>query len=76
MCKERLCCEINWAALMNAVYQYHPEYAAQYNLVEQAGLNDGLGKFLYTMGLEAEFHSSSERLLSLTARAGTKFIRF
>lgn len=34
MWKERLCCEIDRAALMNAVYLHHPEYAAQYNLAE------------------------------------------
>lgn len=76
MRKERLYCEINWAALMNAVYLYHPEYAAQHNLAEQVGLNDGLGRFLHTMGLEVELHSSPERLLSLTAQAGTEFIDF
>lgn len=76
MRKDRLCCEIGWAALMNAVYLHHPEYAAQHNLAEQAGINDGLGRFLHTMGLEAELHSSPERLLSLTAQAGTEFIDF
>lgn len=76
MRKERLCCEIGWAALMNAVYLHHPEYATQHNLAEQAGINDGLGRFLHTMGLEAELHSSPERLLSLTAQAGTEFIDF
>lgn len=76
MREERLCCEIDRAALMNAVYQYHPEYAAQHNLAEQAGLNDGLGRFLRTMGLDAELHSSPERLLSLTDQAGTEFIHF
>ncbi len=76
MRKERLYCEINWAALMNAVYHHHPEYAAQHNLAEQVGLNDGFGRFLHTMGLEVELHSSPERLLSLTAQAGTEFVDF
>lgn len=76
MRKERLRCEIGWAALMNAVYLHHPEYATQHNLAEQAGINDGLGRFLHTMGLEAELHSSPERLLALTAQAGTEFIDF
>lgn len=76
MRKERLYCEINWAALMNAVYHCHPEYAAQHNLAEQVGLNDGFGRFLHTMGLEVELRSSPERLLSLTAQAGREFIDF
>ena len=76
MRKEHLRCEINWAALMNAVYQYHPEYAAQHNLSEQAGLNDGLGAFLHSLGIDTEPQGSSERLLSLSEQAGMEFIHF
>lgn len=41
--KQELCHVIDRAALMNAIYQYHPEYAAQHNLAEQMGWNDGAG---------------------------------
>ena len=74
--KEQLCCEVNRAALMNAVYQHFPEYAAQHNLAEQAGLNDGLGQFLHTQGIDVELKSAPERLISLTAEAGTQYIDF
>lgn len=74
--KEQLCCEVNRAALMNAVYQYFPEYAAQHNLAEQAGLNDGLGQFLHTQGIDVELKSDPERLISLTTQAGTQYIDF
>lgn len=74
--KEQLCCEVNRAALMNAVYQHFPEYAAQHNLAEQAGLNDGLGQFLHTQDIDVELKSDPERLISLTAEAGTQYIDF
>lgn len=74
--KEQLCCEVNRAALMNTVYQHFPEYAAQHNLAEQTGLNDGLGQFLHTQGINVELKSDPERLISLTAEAGTQYIDF
>lgn len=74
--KEQLCCEVNRAALMNAVYQHFPEYAAQHNLAEQAGLNDGLGQFLHTQDIDVELKSDPERLISLTAEAGRQYIDF
>lgn len=74
--KKQLCCQIDRAALMNAVYQHFPEYAAQHNLAEQAGLNDGLGQFLHTQGINVELKSDPERLISLTAEAGTQYIDF
>lgn len=76
MPKRQLLCEIDRTALMNAVYFYHPEYAAQHNLIEQAGRNDGLGWFLHTQGIDVELKSSPERLLSLTPKAGMQFIDF
>ena len=67
---------IDRAALMNAIYRFHPEYAAQYNVAEQAGMNDGLGQFFRVLGVDVEPQSSPERLISLTAQAGTEFIDF
>ena len=74
--KEQLCCKINRVALMNAVYQHFPEYAAQHNLAEQVGLNDALGQFLHTQGIDVELKSDPERLISLTTQAGTQYIDF
>lgn len=72
----RLSCEIDRAALMNAVYQFHPEYATQHNLAEQAGLNDGLGLFLHEQGINIELKCSPERIISLTNQTGSEFIDF
>ena len=74
--KDQLCCEVNWAALMNAIYQRFPEYAAQHNLAEQAGLNDGLGQFLHTQGIDVTLNSSPDRLIFLTDQAGKVYIDF
>ena len=64
------------AALMNAVYLHFPEYAAQHNLAEQAGLNNGLAQLLHTQGIDLEPRIDPERFLSLSAQAGTAFIDF
>lgn len=74
--KKELVCEINKAALMNAVYQYFPEYAAQHNAAEQAGLNDIGGLFLQALGIDVELTSSPERLISMSDQTGTEFIDF
>lgn len=76
MHKGQLLCEIDRAALMDAVYYYHPEYATQHNLMEQTGQNDGLGWFLHTQGIDVELKSSPERLLSLSLQGGMEFIAF
>ena len=73
---KELACEINKAALMNAVYQYFPEYAAQYNVTEQVGLNDIGGLFLQALGIDVELTSSPERLISMSDQTGTEFIDF
>lgn len=72
----QLNCTVNRAALMNAIYQFHPEYAAQHNIAEQAGVNDGFSVLLTTLGVETEPQISPERIISLTEQAGTKFIDF
>ncbi len=73
---EPLFCEIDRATLMNAIYQFHPEYAAQHNMNEQAGRNDGAGLLLRIMGADVELQSDPERLISLSEQAGTEFISF
>ena len=74
--KEQLCCGINRFALMNAVYQYHPEYAALHNLTEQAGRNASAELLLQMLDIEIELNSPPERLISLTSQVGTEFITF
>lgn len=74
--QEKLCCEINRLALMNAIYQHHPEYAALHNLTEQAGLNASAELLLQMLEVDIEPSSSPERLISLSSQAGTDFIVF
>ena len=63
-------------ALMNAILEYWPEYAVTFNAHEQAGLNDGTGLFLRSMGIEVELSGSVERMITLTPGAGTDYLRW
>lgn len=74
--QEQLYCKIKRPALMNAIYQRFPEYAAQHNLAEQTGLNDGLGQFLHTQGIDVTLNGSPDRLIFLTDQAGKAYIDF
>ena len=74
--KERLNCQIKHTALMNAIYQNHPEYVALYNIAEQAGLNDGLALLLNSFGVETESCSSIDGMIKLSPDTGTEFIPF
>lgn len=62
--------------LMNAIWEYHPEYAMGYNAQEQAGLNE-ISKLLYVLGLEnRELKSPAEHMMVITPGAGTNYIGF
>ena len=67
---------VDLPALMNAILEYWPEYAVTFNAHEQAGLNDGVGLFLRSMGIEVELRGSVERMITLTPGAGTDFLRW
>ena len=67
---------VNLPALMNAILEYWPEYAVSFNAHEQAGLNDGAGLLLRSMGIEVELNGSVDRMISLTPGAGTDFLRW
>ena len=57
---------VDLPALMNVICAYYPEYAVSFNAHEQAGLNDGTGLFLRSMGIEMELSSSVERMITMT----------
>ena len=63
-------------ALMNTILKYWPEYAMTFNAHKQAGLNDGAGLFLRSMGIEVELNGSTERMITLTPGAGTDFLQW
>jgi len=67
---------LNGPALMNAIYQNHPEYAAMYNMAEQSGQNDGFGLFLNAVGIPSELHASKDCMIQLSPQAGTEYIEF
>ena len=61
---------------MNAILEYWPEYAVSFNAHEQAGLNDGAGLFLRSLGIEVDLSSYVDRMITLTPGAGTDYIMF
>ena len=63
-------------ALMNAIWQYHPDYAISHNLQEQLGLNDILGHILKDVGIEYEPHGSAESMVAISPEAGTEYVRW
>ena len=67
---------IGRAAMMNAIWQYHPEYAAIFNRREQEGLNDGAAHFWRWLGYDAEPEGKEENLIRLAPDIGTEYLRF
>ena len=61
-------------ALMNAIWKYHPDYAASHNLDEQKGLHDCLGLLLNAFGENIELAGSVENMISITPEAGYDFL--
>lgn len=66
---------VNRAALMNAIWQFHPDYAASHNINEQHGLNDGLGLLLKSLGHDVELTGSTDNMISIDLDAGVNFLR-
>jgi hypothetical protein len=61
-------------ALKNAIWMQFPEYAALYNLNEQAGLNDTFGLLSKEMGIDIELVSSADHMISWAEGIGTKWL--
>ena len=71
------CKQINAPALSNAIWQRHPDYAAQFNRNEQTGLHDALGLLLRAAcGEDVELTGSADRMISYHLDAGTDYLRF
>ena len=64
---------INGKAMMNAIWKYHPAYAAGYNIREQKGLNDGLGLLFRSFGYDGALKGEAESLISLSENEGTGY---
>jgi len=66
--------KIKEAALMNAIWAHHPEYAVAYNTEELAGWHDVMGLLLQTVGHDAELTGSPQNMIRLTLGEGTDFL--
>ena len=63
--------------LMNALWEYHPQYVMRFNDRETRGENDELGMFLMLMGEEnVELQSNPENLISMLLGAGTDYLKW
>jgi hypothetical protein len=63
--------------LMNALWEYHPQYVIRFNDRETRGENDELGIFLMLMGEEnVELQSNPENLISMLLGAGTDYFKW
>lgn len=68
---------VDRAALMNAVWDGFPEYAAAYNAGEQRGLHDLLGLTRRLLGEPGvRLRGSPDFVIAMTPDAGRKFLRF
>lgn len=68
---------IDRAALMNAIWDRFPEYAAGYNAREQSGRHDLLGITRILLGEKGvHLRCSPELMITMTPGAGTRFFRF
>lgn len=68
---------IDRAALMNAIWDRFPEYAAAYNAGEQRGLHDLLGLTRRLLGEpEVQLRGSPDFVIAITPDAGKQFLRF
>lgn len=67
---------IDTAALMNAVWANHPEYAANYNLREQYGENDYMGMIFRQFDPTHELNSSEEKMIKITPEVSKEFFGF
>ena len=67
---------IDREAMMNAIWQKHPEYAALFNRQEQEGLNDGTAYFWRWLGYDVEPEGKTENLIRFAPDAGSDYLRF
>lgn len=68
---------IRKAELMNAIWQFYPEYAMGFNAQEQAGLHDGMGLLLYALGAEdRKLEGAVENMIAMTTDTGNGYIGF
>lgn len=67
---------VDRAAVMNAIWHNHPEYAVIFNKREQEGLNDGAAHFWRWLGCDAEPEGKEKNLIRLVPDIGTEYLRF
>ena len=67
---------VDRAAMMNAIYVNHPEYAVAYNRREQEGLNDSAAHFWRWLGYDVEPEGKEDNLILFDTESGTSYLTF
>lgn len=65
---------IDRAAMMNAIYLNHPQYAVQHNRLEQDGLNDAGAQFWRWLGFDVEPEGQVENLIRFNPDKGGNYL--
>ena len=63
-------------ALMNAIWQNHPNYVLNHNIREQTGANDAVSLLLKQLGIEAAPNISPENMIALFPDTGIEYLHF
>ncbi len=61
---------------MNAIWKYHPEYAAAYNAEVKAGEDAVRAHFADAPGTGSEADHSEGHMIKMTPEVGTRFCDF
>lgn len=62
--------------LMNAIWEFSPQYVTSHNAQVQEGLFDTAGLMVYAMDGDAELSSEAENMITYSTGIGTDFIGF
>ena len=65
---------INAPAMMNAIWKYHPMYAATHNVKEQVGMNDSFGMLMVSLGFNVELKGGTENIIPFSEEVGTDYM--
>lgn len=63
-------------ALMNAIWQNHPDYVLGHNIREQTGTNDMINLLMRQFGIETAPNISLKNMIALYPDAGTEYLHF
>lgn len=67
---------IDVPALMNALWQNHPDYVLNHNIGERTGANDAVSLLLRQLGIQAAPNISLDNMITLFPDTGVEYLHF